>query len=431
MPTGDFRPVRRVPATVEPELFEPDKAVYAGEPVRKELILRGRASLAELGVDPDNWVDAETEAELRNAIPQNTIDATRAAWGAMLYYTGFTGRRDDPPTSATIRQWIKDHWHMTRVDEHGHTVRRGRHTQPYSPSTVEQRVYLVASVCRRVPGWDSPTDDPKVSDQLTAYRIKFERAGFRTFEADPMTPELSVRLVRAACDLATINGLRNATAFRLQFDVGCRATEMVEGLRGKDVRWLSDERVQVTFTQTKGNKPRTVSVQAIPEIDWEVDPVRLLALYCEARTSAGLGDDDPFFTEVSHAARPRKDFTVSGIYAGKILRQPWEYKAYQMCWDRAVDKSGIEFGPKNTRYHFPSHSNRAGMITKAVQAKIPLEVVGKRSGHASGSPVLRDYYRADDGWGDDNVGVIIRRKAAEEAEQIKAEQAARRARRKG
>lgn len=424
MPTGDYRPVRRVPATVEPELFEPDKAVYAGEPGRKELILKGRAALADLGVDPDSWVDAETEAELRNAISENTVESTRAAWGAMLFYTGFTGRRDDPPTSATIRQWIKDHWHMTRVDEHGRTVKRGRQEQPYAPATVAQRVYLVASVCRRL-GWAVPTDDPKVSDQLTAYRIKFEDAGFKSFEADPMTPELSAELVRRACDLGTINGLRNATAFRLQFDTGCRATEMLKIL-GKNVRWLSDDRAQITFVQTKGRKPRTVSVEAVRDVDWDVDPVRLLSLYTEARRSAGLGDDDPFFTEVSHAARRRKDFDEAGVYAGSVLRHPWTYDAYQMCWDRAVKKSCIDIGPKGTRYRFPSHANRAGMITRAVQARIPLERVAKRSGHAPGSPVIHRYYRADDAWGDDNIGVTIRRRKAEEELVARIEDAKRR-----
>lgn len=426
MPTGDLLPKRRGQAAVEPSPFVVDEADRAGEPGRAELILRGRVELARLGADPDEWVDADTEAELQAGRSENTADAIRWAFGALITYCGRVdiARKHDPPSAATMRNWIKAHWDMTRLDKNGEVVKRGRRAQPYAPNTVAMRVYLVAMVCNRL-GWLSPTRDPKVSEQLVVYRKKFERAGFRTFEADPLTPELSVANVRKACDLGTVNGLRNATAFRMQFDTGCRATEMAEGLLGQHVRWITDYRVAVTFVETKGGKTRTVFLEALPDIDWDVDPVHLLALYCAARAQFGLGDSDPFFTEVSHAPRRRNDFAESGIYAGKILRQPWTYEAYVECWNRAVRKSKIDIGPRGTRFHFPSHSNRAGMITGAVQAGIPSEITRKRSGHAEGSPVFERYYRGADAVGDENVGAIIRRKAAADQAQRDAERAAR------
>src|ERR1043165_3133099 len=426
MPSGDFLPVRREPSAVAPPIFVAPEVALAGEPGRAELILKGRAAFADLGVDPDDWVDAETKEEPENPRPKNPVDALRWAFGALIHYCDKTGRRHDPPTSATVRQWVKDHWEMTKVDSQGRTVKRGRGGQPLAPATVSTRVYLIAMICNRL-GWHSPTKDKLVADQLDAYRIKFEDAGFRTHEADPMTPELSVELVRGACDLATINGLRNATMFRLQFDTGCRASELCDVL-AKDIHWETENRVLITFTKTKGRKPRTVAVEAIryievdangevqfiPNPEWDADPVRLLALYDSARTQAGLTKDGPFFTECSHASQRRKDWEETGIYAGKILREPMTYNAYALAWGRAVRKSGIDVGPRGTIRRFPSHSNRAGLITASVQAGIPLEDVGRRTGHAKGSPVLAAYYRSDRMWGDDNAGARVRRRAGTE-----------------
>lgn len=437
-------PEQRNSGAVEPSVFVAPDVALAGEPRRAELILKGRVAFADLGVDPDDWVDAETEAELEAARPKNTVDALRWAFGALIYYCGKTGRRHDPPTSATVRQWVKDHWEMTKLDKDGNRVKRGRGGAPLAPATVATRVYLIAMICNRL-GWLSPTKDKLVADQLDVYRQKFENAGFRTHEADPMTPELSVALVRRACDLATINGLRNATMFRLQFDTGCRASELCD-VMAKDIVWETDERVLITFVKTKGRKPRTVAVEAIryievdvngevqfiPNPDWDTDPVRLLGLYDSARTQAGLGKDGPFFTECSHASQRRKDWEESGVYAGKILRQPMTYNAYVLSWNRAVTKSRINIGPRGTVYRFPSHANRAGLITASVQAGIPLEDVGRRTGHAKGSPVLAAYYRSDRLWGDDNPGVRIRRqKIADDAKRRAAAAAARRSRKKG
>lgn len=411
-------------------MFVPAEVGSTDEPGTVQLILKGRAALADLGHDPDDWVDAETDAEHRAARSADTVQLQLWALGALVNYCGITGRRHDPPTSATTRQWIKDHWHMTRESDAGGRVKRGRLQQPYSPSTVSTRVYLIAGICNRL-GWQSPTRDPRVHEQLDAYRIKFEDAGFKTFEADPMTPEMSVRLARAACDLGTVNGLRNALAFRLQFDTGCRATELVEGLRIDQVMWLAEDRVQLEFVQTKGRKPRKVYVQGLPTIpdpkdptgrrqvrnpDWDVDPVRLLGLWLDLLGRMQI-TSGPLFREVSHAGQRRKDFAESGIYAGKVLREAWRRGEYQQCWDRAVRKSGIDVGPRGTRLRLTTHSNRAGLITAAFDAGMPLEAVAFRTGHNPGSDAIRRYLRSDRRWDDANPGVLVRKvKTAGDAE---------------
>lgn len=401
------------------ELVVPGRSVaarpdFTDEPSRKELILTGRAALADLGHDPDDWVDAETEEELRQATPENTIAAVCWGWGRLIWYCGKTSRRHDPPTAATMRQYIKDHWHMTYSDG----KKRGRRGQPYAWRTVELAVYTVAMVCNRMDGWSNPVRNPKVHDQLKRYRDKWEDAGFRTDEADPLSPAQSVALARCQ-DLGTVNGLRNATLFRLQFDTGCRASELC-AVQIQDLDWVDEHRVLITFVKTKGHKPRTVGVQAVPRLgtppddvphpDWDVDPVRLLTLWWQALRSSGYRPPGPLFREVRAGGR-RKDFTESGVYGGKILPIQMTYKAYEDAFNRAVTRSGVDRNPKtgDQDRHITTHSNRAGFITAYADAGYPVERAAARTGHSPASPVIHRYFRSGRQWDGDNPGVAIRR----------------------
>lgn len=379
-----------------------------GVPGRRELVLAGRAGMVDLGHNPDDYVDPDTDAELLAGIPENTREMLAWAWGRWIWWCGKTGRQAAPATPASIRIYIRHHWFMT--DAAGR--KRGRYGQPYAPATVEAAVYLVSSVLQWK-GFVSPTKHPLVGRQLKAYRDKYEAAGFRPDVSDPLTHEQSVTLARA-CDQGTVAGLRLATALRLHFDLGCRTSELCHIQLG-DLRWVpaadGTDRVLVTISRAKvggAAGARVVGVESTPDVDGDVDPVVLLRrlvfrLACDGRT------EGPLFTLVRSAPR-RADWATTGRIAGAFLDGEWDRRAYRSAFNRIVRATGIDLDPVTGRrvFHFTTYSNRSGLVTSAAEAHQALEWVAKRTGHSPSSPVIHRYFRTGQQWGDVNGGTLIR-----------------------
>jgi integrase len=377
--------------------------VVSGMPGRKELMLEGHAALAELGYDPDDLVDEYAEEQLRDAVPENTTDLLRWAYGFLIRYCGHTGRRHDPPTVGTIRQMIADSYRMTDAAGRG----LGRYGRPYAPNTVATVIYCLSMIFDRVQ-WANPCRHPLVADQLKGYRNRYEKDGHRTDEADALTNEQSVLLARTQ-DLGTVQGLRNAAMLRGQFDLGCRADEWCK-VRGEDISWLDNDRVIISFVRTKGRKKRKVAMQALPDVDGDVDPVRLLNAYTKARISGGWDGTGPLWVEV-HRGDRHKDFETTHVLGGRFTDEPMKYGAYAAVFNRAVAKSAIDIDPvtKKKTWHFTTHSNRIGLIDGASRKGMRLEDIAPRTGHSPASPVIHKYLRERAQWGDANPGLLIRR----------------------
>lgn len=393
--------------------------IVEGMPGRKELILAGKTALAELGVDPDEFVDERTEEQLRRATPENTVDLMRWAFGFLVRYCGETGRRHDPPTVGTIRKMICDAFYMVDAAGRG----RGRYGKPYAPSTIATAVYCLSMIFDRLQ-WVNPCRHPKVAGQLKGYEGDYERAGHRTDESDALTNEQSIAIARSY-DLATVQGLRNAAMLRGQFDLGCRADEWCK-VRGEDLAWIDEDRVLITFvgSTVKGGKKRTVSMEALPTLitkgedgtelevphpHLDVDPCRLLARYIKARISAGWDGSGPLWVEV-HRGDRRKDWEEAGILAGRFLTKGISYDAYAAALGRVIRALSLDLDPvtKKRSRHYTTHSNRIGMIDAAFKLGMRLEDVAARTGHSPRSRVIADYLRLAPTWGAANPGVLIR-----------------------
>lgn len=392
----------RSAAVVEAELVDD------AEPSRKELILLGRASLATIDRNPDDWVDAETENMLNEAFSAKTVEAIEWAWGRFIWWCGKTGRKHDPATAATIRQWIKEHWTMAYPDGR----LRGRRGQPYSPRTVELAVYLVSMVHAWF-GWPNPVKHPKVRLQLRAYSKRYAKAGFVADQAYALTHDDSVALARSYPQ-TTMRGVRSAAAFRLQFDTGMRAAELV-AMMLEHVTWERPADVapdyagplnaviRIPMSKTDQDaKGRSIGVEVVLDVDGDVDPAVLLARWIGLLREAGY-TTGPVWHAVT-STLPRKD----GAMSGRILPEQWTYNAYEDAFKRAGRRAGLDCDPGDGKpRQWTSHGNRAGHVTAALDAGRPVEQVAMRTGHApTGS--IHGYYRGRRRFGASNTGTSIR-----------------------
>ncbi len=382
------------------------------EPSTKELILRGRAAFAGTEHNPEDWADQETEDMLAEAIPQNTLNLMFWALGGALWYQAKTGCEIWPMTPAMCRQWIKDHWSMKRADGR----LRGRRGRPYSPRTVETRVYLMSKIWQ-LKGYVSPVGHPKVQLQLRAYAKRYERAGHSADVAHAFSHDESVAIARHCLRVNTVSALRNAAAFRLQFDTGARASEIL-GLRIEDVAWELPAEAGPGYTgplnavlhirKSKTDQDATgryVGVEAVPDVDGDVDPAALLGRYVKLLAVRGH-TQGPLWLEVTVGAV--KDWPFDQPPKGRIVPKVWSYDAYEAAFCRAVKAAGLHVDPlTGAARQVTSHGNRAGHISEALDGGVPVEQVARRTGHApTGS--IHNYYRLRRRFGQTNTGTRIR-----------------------
>ena len=397
-------------------------------PPRRELILMGRASLVDLGVDPDEKATPEAVAAVRATRSDNTVNTRYWAWGRFIWWCGKVGRRHDPPTAGTICSYIEAHTTWTNADGSP----RGRYGQPYSPRTVETAVYLVAGICNRME-WTNPVRHPSVAEQLNAYAIWYEQLGHRPDRADAITNADSVAMARTL-DRTTLYGLRIATMMRVQFDTGCRAGELC-GLQLKDVYWVSETQVRVTFYQVKGRTrgvgPREVLIIAVPYLldddgkpvidaatgqpvphpDWDVDPVNLLAQLWRSLAAADR-TTGPLFRTCSMPGRPPRTPRPPGTLVGNWGDGQVEPGVYRTAVTTAARDAGLTETVMQQSRHISTHSHRAGFITESRDAGVPAERTAERTGHNPGSESFARYYRGA-GTAESNPGAIIRRRRTE------------------
>ena len=409
---GDPSPYDR--GEVEATLRELAAEPAVDFPPRSELMLRGRASINGREYNPDDQVPPAVDEMLQDGVPQATREQYEHQWGRFIHWCGTTGREHLPPTVATMRFYIWSHWGATRVDRAGKVVLKGRRGRPYAPATVRTAVYSISAVLQWL-GHASPTKHPAVQKQIRGYAARWEAAGHRPDISHAILPEESVALARA-CDLTTVQGLRNAAMVRLQYDMGARASEII-GLNLGDLSWLragDRAQIRVWISRSKSDQDargRAVIVEAVPGPDWDVDPTRLLGLWINAQHDAGYTDPaGPLFPTVM-PGRARADGQLAGVIGATRISN----RAYEMVHNRLVAKAGIDKDPQTgLPRRVTSHGERAGMITAAMNAHMLAEQVAPRTGHSKASNTIHGYWRGGTQTGDSNAGTRIRMRQAEQ-----------------
>lgn len=383
-------------------------------PTQGKLILRGRAALAGLKeVDPDTVVPAEVDVMLQAGVPDKTRETYEYQWGRFVMWCGVVGRNHDPATPETVRYYIWSHWGATKDGK-----LRGRRGRRYSPNTVALAVKVI-SIVHQWRGHASPCRHPSVGRQLDGYREWWNAAGYLPDTAAALSPAGSVAIARA-CDPRFVNGVRNAAMFRLQYDLGARASEIID-VNLEDLTWhrvlvpvdpdadvielVEALQVHIVIRKTKTNRvPRTLVVEEVPGVDVDVDPCLLLSAWVDLLRERGY-TSGPCFRAVNTTNTPRKDGTV----AGTIRDDRIEFDDYEQAWKRYAAKAGVDRDAKGKPIRITTHSNRAGMITAARDAGMLAEEVAPRTGHKIGSNVIHGYWRGGTRTGAANAGTRIRR----------------------
>lgn len=383
------------------------QAVPVEYPPRKELVRRGKALLANVDFDPDEAVPSAVDDMMREGVPANTLETYAYQWARFVHWTGKVGREHRPPTVGTIRYYIWSHWSATYTTGARAGQLRGRRNRPYAPTTVETAIYSVSAVLQWL-GEATPMKHPFIAKQLAGYSSRWAAHGHRPDEAHALSGDEAVTLARA-CDLSTVQGLRLATMMRLQDDLGARASEII-GLNRADVTWLEGgeapkARIWIARSKTdKRAKGRALIVEALPDVDGDVDPALLLARQEDYLTSVGY-TGEALFPEVN-PGQPRADGKIAGsIRGGRITA-----RAYEKAHDRAVARSGVDKDPRTGERNrrITTHSHRAGLITRARDDGMLAEQVATRTGHSKASNTIHKYWRGGTDLGADNAGTRIR-----------------------
>jgi integrase len=385
-------------------------------------VTHGRVLTHRPFFDPDEVADAETEEWLADGIPDTTKQTYRDAWKWVIDWCADPKwgaghpRQHIPMTTPTVCKMIKDSYKATKTLPDGSEVLAGRHGRPYAPSTVELRVAVI-SIVHQWQGLPSPTRHPSVALALRTYRRKWAKRGWRPDIAYAITPEDNAAMVRT-CNLATVQGIRNAAMLRLQYELGARASEVCN-LTFADLDWKSDTALDVHIVMSKGDKDRHSLVESDTDFAPDVDALLLVRQWIELAGLRGV-TSGRLFRQVN-PGKARKDGQISG----SVRQEPIDRHAYEMVFIRAAERAGVHEDPTSRkRRHISTHGARSGFITAAVEAGMEIAQIAPHTGHALESPVIHRYYRSGRRSGDFNPGTRIRTvKRREREERAQGDQA--------
>jgi len=421
--------IRRATLKMQAGPFQlPERAIAAA----------GRMAAGLAGAeDPAYTLSPAADKLRREGVPQNTVDTKTYQW---LRYVSWCGDAeqgqahpresiDDDPERAvvTVIEWINANWEMTRLNDAGELVGRGRNGQPYAPDTVRLSLSVISMAYQRK-GKASPVHHPDAIEAMRGYHRRWRRHGFRPDRAYVLTTPEAIALVRA-CDRTTAAGLRDALLMRLADDVGRRNSELLS-VTWADVSWESDSVMLISFPHSKTNRDdgkdedRPVVVEHDVDLAPDVSPTILMREWMQL-SAVRLGEPLTgfVFREVKSGTR-RKDGTHSGL----ITRNQMTRKAFQDVVakyakitgvDREVDPAtGKRTGKK--RKVVP-HSFRAKLASEGEMYGVPENDIADRAGWKRGSQSMRTYMRLGSGRGDRNPATVIRKAlAAKQAPQEEA-----------
>lgn len=343
-------------------------------------------------------VAPETEAMYWEGVPDATQDAYNYQWARYRWWCQETGRepvaagaseREHAEAVVVCRDFIAAHWTWTGAD--GVTL-AGRGGQPYSPATIELALAVI-SIAHQRRGLASPTNHPDVRTQLRGYRDRWLNAGFKPFVAHALSLGEVYRMCRTK-DFNSTTGLRDATMYRLAFDMASRNSELVN-VQFSHLEFQSSKRLKLFIPKSKTDKARRGDVYSGIKADLSDEPeLCTLALLRQLMEVLGrFGYTRGHIFRQGAYTGPKDD----GSFAGTFYDEPMTKAAFRMSVIRAAQACGVDRDPVTgeERIVVP-HSFRAGYATSAFEAGMDAASVADGGRWSKNSPIVFKYKRTAD-----------------------------------
>ncbi|MEV1295206.1 tyrosine-type recombinase/integrase [Pseudonocardia sp. NPDC049635] len=321
----------------------------------------------------DRHLDDRTRQMIADSVPDNTSRTYKAARAEWLDWCVDNDRVPLPATPETLTEFVR------------HLIDRDR-----APATISSRVGAIRTMHRLAGHRDQPAIDGALQ-LLRGYKRTRAQAGRGQREARPITRDDLVRMV-GTFPTDTYVGLRNRLVLVLGFAMMARQSEVVS-LHLGDIATVPDG-LEVTVRTSKTDKDSAGRVVPLPPASLPaVCPVTAYTTY-RARLGelvtdpAALEPTTPLLRSVTKHGTPR---------AGAMpVRVVWEIVR------TAITRAGI---PDPEAYS--PHSLRAGGLTAALQAGIPVGIAARHGGWSPTSPVVMKYARAADRWRDNAMRGVL------------------------
>lgn len=236
------------------------------------------------------------------------------------------------------------------------------------PSTLARQIAAIA-YAHEQRGLSSPTKSAVVRRTLRGIR---RTKGVAQKQATPITPELLKKVVKPLRCLSEAQNHRDAALFLVAFSGGFRRSE-IASLCVSDLSFTK-QGLLIRLRSSKTDQYRRGRDVAIPKApDAQQCPVRALRRWLT--TVGALRDDD---------ARPDSELSVfCGIDKHGNVRGRLNSASVGWLLRRRLALHGLS--PEG----FTAHSLRAGLVTSAARAGVPVWAIQRQTGHRSESTVHR------------------------------------------
>jgi integrase len=324
----------------------------------------------------DHHVDDLTRARLAESVPANTSRAYALVYREFDRWCAEYGRVALPATAETLAAYVS---HLITGTPDPATGQ----LRPVMPATISQAVGAIRKR-HKVHGFDGQPNSEAALQLLRGYRRKRAQEGLSDREALPLLqPEL--RQIFEVLDLETVIGKRDHVLLVLGFAMMARRSELAD-IKLSDLAEDGDG-LAVNIRTSKTDKDSRGVTVAIPRgAHADLDAVALVRDWRALLASRNV-ETGPLLRTVDRYGNIRgalKPDTINAIV------------------QRLVKRAKL---PNPELYS--AHSLRAGGLTAALRAGVPLGVAAKHGRWSPNSPVVIRYARTADRWRDNAMRGVL------------------------